>query len=219
MVLTLLKHAVYCTVHSQYRSRSWLRPGEGVLVHVAEYIAYVASEGDKFATAAGQGSLSVDVPACDGWDMRALVRHLGVIHLWAAANIRVPVGRPAAGRRSRGAPLHRPELASAWPDDAELIWWYRRTNENLIRVLESVPADHECWTFLPAPTAITMWARARRARSPSIDSTPRRHAGAPRTSSRTSPRTCSTNSCRGLPPEHGTSPWTASACFTSSHTM
>jgi uncharacterized protein (TIGR03083 family) len=55
--------------------------------------------------------------------------------------------------------LDWPELASAWPDDAGLVWWYRRTLANLIRVLESASADHQCFSFLPAPTPVTMWSR------------------------------------------------------------
>ena len=56
----------------------------------ADYIGHVASEGDKFAAAAGTGELDVDIAACEGWDMRALVRHLGLIHLWAAGNVAFP---------------------------------------------------------------------------------------------------------------------------------
>ncbi len=52
-----------------------------------------------------------------------------------------------------------PELASSWPDDADLVAWYRQTRDNLIRVLEETADDHECWTFLPAPNARTMWSR------------------------------------------------------------
>ncbi len=91
--------------------------------------------------------------------MRALVRHLGLIHLWAAGTVAFPTDDwfdaddiPDMGR-------YWPELGSAWPADADLISWYRETKENLVRVLESAPPDHECFSFLPAPTPVTMWSR------------------------------------------------------------
>ncbi len=129
---------------------------------VSDYIGFVASEGERFAAAAeldGLDGLDVDIAACEGWDMRALVRHLGLIHLWAAGNVAYPHDDwldaddiPDMGR-------YWPELGSSWPDDAELVSWYRRTNGNLVRVLESAPADHQCFSFLPAPTPVTMWSR------------------------------------------------------------
>ena len=126
---------------------------------VSYYIGHVASEGDRFAAAAEAGDLDAEISACEGWDMRTLVRHLGLIHLWAAGNVAFPSddwldadGIPDMGR-------YWPELGSAWPDDADLVSWYRRTKENLVRVLESAPADHQCFSFLPAPTPVTMWSR------------------------------------------------------------
>ncbi|MGI9614414.1 MAG: maleylpyruvate isomerase family mycothiol-dependent enzyme [Acidimicrobiales bacterium] len=126
---------------------------------VADYIEIVASEGDRFATAAGHGELNVDVPTCDGWDMRQLVQHVGLIHLWAAANVASPSDSWLQVDDLAVLADHWPDLASSWPDDADLISWYRQTNANLVRVLESAPADVECFTFLPAPTPLTMWAR------------------------------------------------------------
>jgi uncharacterized protein (TIGR03083 family) len=128
-------------------------------MQVTDYIDYVASEGDKFASAAELGALDVDIAPCDGWDMRALVRHLGLIHLWAAGHVANPGDDfldaddiPDMGR-------YWPELGSEWPGDDELIAWYRKTKENLVRVLESAPTDHQCFSFLPAPTPLTMWSR------------------------------------------------------------
>ncbi len=126
---------------------------------VSDYIGFVASEGDRFATAAEQGELSADIPPCEGWDMRELVRHLGLIHLWAAANVAFPSDEWLDVDDLTVLADHWPELASSWPDDSDLVSWYRRTNENLVRVLESAPADHQCFTFLPAPTPLTMWSR------------------------------------------------------------
>jgi len=126
---------------------------------VSDYIGFVASEGELFAAAAEQGELSVDIPACDDWDMRGLLRHLGVIHLWAAANVGFPSDDWLDVDELEDLAEYWPELASSWPEDTELVSWYRQTHKNLVRVLESAPADVECFTFLPAPTPLTMWAR------------------------------------------------------------
>ncbi len=51
-----------------------------------------------------------------------------------------------------------PDLA-VWPHDNDLVFWYCATHANLIRVLRSAPADVEAFTFVPAPTPLTMWSR------------------------------------------------------------
>lgn len=128
-------------------------------MELADYIGYVAAEGDRFAVVAEKGDLDVEVPPCAGWDMRELVRHLGMIHLWAAENITYPLDDWPDVDDLPDLADHWPELASSWPDDTDLVSWYRATNANLLRVLEDAPADHECFSFLPAPTPVTMWAR------------------------------------------------------------
>ncbi len=128
-------------------------------MEVSNYIGFVTSEGELFAAAAEHGELSVDIAACDDWDMRGLVRHLGVIHLWAAANVAYPSDDWLDVDELAALNGYWPDLGSSWPDDAELVSWYRQTHKNLVRVLESAPVDVECFTFLPAPTPLTMWAR------------------------------------------------------------
>jgi uncharacterized protein (TIGR03083 family) len=128
---------------------------------VSDYIGFVASEGDRFATAADQGELSVPIAPCPDWDMGDLVRHLGMIHLWAAANVAFPESGWLDVEELPDLVRYWPELAGTgeYPADAELISWYRDTLANLIEVLKSAPADLECFSFLPAPTPLTMWAR------------------------------------------------------------
>ena len=125
----------------------------------SEYIEFITTESDRFAAAAELGPLDVDVPACEDWDLRDLVRHLGVIHLWAAANIACPADDGLFVDDLAVLARHWPELASSWPDDTDLVAWYRQTRDNLVRVLDETTDDHECWTFLPAPNARTMWSR------------------------------------------------------------
>jgi uncharacterized protein (TIGR03083 family) len=128
-------------------------------MEVSEYVGFVASEGELFAAAAEHGDLNVDVPPCAGWDIRELVRHLGMIHLWAAGNVAFPKDDWLEVDDLPDLAGLWPDLAQSWPDDANLVSWYRATLANLVRVLESAPADVECFTFLPATTPLTMWAR------------------------------------------------------------
>jgi uncharacterized protein (TIGR03083 family) len=127
-------------------------------MEIAEHITVIGQEAELFAMAAEQGGLEVTVDTCPGWNMRELLRHLSMIHLWAAGHV--------AQRRdgSWGDDLAEfteawPALAVFWPDDEKLIAWYLETNANLVQTLESAPLDVESWTFLPAPSPLAMWAR------------------------------------------------------------
>ena len=126
-------------------------------METTEHITAVGREAKLLARAAEHGGFDVDVPSCPGWDMRELLRHLGMIHLWAAGHVverRDPSFNELADREEAW-----PELAVFWPEDEELVDWYLATNANLVSVLESAPIDVDAWTFLPAPSPRAMWAR------------------------------------------------------------
>lgn len=129
-----------------------------VVMEVQEYIGYVVSEGERLATVADGAALSAEIPGCPGWDIRELLRHTGLIHLWAAGHMAFPHQLPDDVDLPDLAVLW-PELAGAWPEDDELIDWYRSTHANLVEVLQQVPENLDCYTFLPAPTARSMWSR------------------------------------------------------------
>jgi len=134
----------------------------GVLMDVSDYIGFVAAEGALFAAAADQGELSVRIAPCPDWDMGDLVRHLGMIHLWAAANVAFPGSDWLDVEELPDLVRYWPALtgdSGEYPDDTDLVAWYRDTLANLIEVLKSAPADVAASTFLPAPTPLTMWAR------------------------------------------------------------
>lgn len=124
----------------------------------SEYIEFVVAEGERFAAAADLGELNVSIERCPDWDMRDLVRHLGLIHLWAAANVAFPKDNWLHVDDLEDLSEHWPDLA-AWPQDKDLVTWYRSTLSNLVDVLRAAPLDLACFAFLPAPTPLTMWAR------------------------------------------------------------
>lgn len=126
---------------------------------VSDYIGFVAAEGALFTAAAENGELSVDIADCPGWDMRELVRHLGMIHLWAAANVAFPHTDWLDVDELPDLVKYWPDLASSYRPDTDPLPWYRDTLANLIEVLETAPADVAAFTFLPAASPLSMWAR------------------------------------------------------------
>ncbi len=127
-------------------------------MEIAEHITAVEREAKLFAEAAERGGLEVDIPTCPDWNMRDLVRHLGEIHLWAAAHVAQRATKMWVDDLSELSG-YWPDLAVFWPDDGELVGWYLETNANLVNALESAPLDLDCRTFLPAPSPLAMWAR------------------------------------------------------------
>ncbi len=126
---------------------------------LGDHLADVAEQGDRFADSAAAGRLDVPIDACPGWTMRELVQHVGLVHLWAATNIAFPSERWLSVNDMSDLAPYWPAHTTGWPEDAALVGWYRSTLENLIDVIESMPADHRCLTFLPATSPLVMWAR------------------------------------------------------------
>jgi uncharacterized protein (TIGR03083 family) len=116
----------------------------------AAYIARLRREGELMAAAAERADLDAPVPTCPGWTVRDLVRHMGLVHRWAAAHI----------VRRLTKPLDESEdLIGEWPDDAALAAWFRDGFASLASALEDAEPDMVCWTFLPAPSSRAHWAR------------------------------------------------------------
>ncbi len=58
------------------------------LVETNAQIARIRVEGEGLAAAAERGPLDAPFPVCPGWDMEALLRHIGDVHRWAATIVR-----------------------------------------------------------------------------------------------------------------------------------
>lgn len=99
-------------------------------------------------TSAGPDAL---VPTCAGWRARDLVVHLGIIHRWAAANLR---GEPDA----QDALEERDVLAAV--GDGELAEWSRAGSAELLRTLAAAEPDVAAFVFLnDAGPPREFWAR------------------------------------------------------------
>lgn len=126
---------------------------------IDDHLGALVEEGGRFAATASAGSLDVPIAACPGWRMRELVQHVGLVHLWAAANIAHPSDRWISVNDMSDLAPYWPAHTTGWPEDPGLVGWYRSTLDLLVEVIESVPEDHQCLTFLPASAPLVMWAR------------------------------------------------------------
>lgn len=120
-------------------------------MEVAEYISQLRIEGPRLAAAAVAAGLDAATPSCPEWAVRDLLRHLGGVHRWATTIV--------ASQRREPWHVELEEVAGAWPSDTGLIEWFLEGHAGLVGALCDADAALECWTFLPAPSPLTMWAR------------------------------------------------------------
>ena len=118
---------------------------------VARYVDVLDRDGDLLATAAGRAGPDARVPSCPEWVVRDLVRHVGGVHRWATSIVSTP--------RLELWGVDLDEVVGIWPDDRELVDWFRSGHRDLVAALRRAPADLQCWTFLAAPSPLLMWAR------------------------------------------------------------
>jgi uncharacterized protein (TIGR03083 family) len=126
-------------------------PGMGsILFQIDEHVAALDREGALFAAAVDRAGPDTPVPTCPEWVVRDLARHLGGVHRWATGYV--------AGRAVyRDVGLD--EVVGTWPDDGDLVAWFRDGHRALVDTLAGADPDLDCWTFLPAPSPLAMWAR------------------------------------------------------------
>jgi len=116
-------------------------------VEIDQQIARVRTEGEALAHAAESGPLDAPVPGCPGWDVEALLRHVGDVHRWAATIVGERI--PERLQRDFEGPADRDTL----------IVWYLEGCVALVDVLEAASPDDSYWFWGPAPNALAFWAR------------------------------------------------------------
>jgi uncharacterized protein (TIGR03083 family) len=115
------------------------------------WIERLAHDGEAMAVAVGRASLDDRVPTCPDWTVRDLTKHLGMVHRWATGYV--------ADRRTEMWQVEDDDIVGTWPTDEELVDWFRTGHRALVRALADADPDVEYWTFLQAPTPLSMWAR------------------------------------------------------------
>ena len=119
---------------------------------VAELIACLRREGERLAAAADRATFAAPVPACPGWQVRDLLKHLGYVHRWAAGYVREQ-------RTQWVDRLSEEEILTGGPSDDMLATWFRQGLAELVQVLSAAGPETNCWTFLDAPSPVAFWAR------------------------------------------------------------
>jgi uncharacterized protein (TIGR03083 family) len=118
-------------------------------VDVELLIEHLAADGVALAAAAQQAGWDTPVPATR-WDVRHLVTHVGGVHRWAADIVTTG---------SRTSDTAAGKAVGTGPPDDELLEWYENGHAALVETLRAAPTDLECFTFLPADSALHFWAR------------------------------------------------------------
>jgi uncharacterized protein (TIGR03083 family) len=118
-------------------------------VKTSDHVQQLQAHGVALADAADRAGLDAAVPTCPDWQVRDLLGHIGRVHRWATSFVGTGRTQPPTGDD---------EMAET-PDDDELLGWFRRGHESLVRTLTETKPDVECWAFLPAPSPLAFWAR------------------------------------------------------------
>lgn len=94
-----------------------------------------------------EGDLAARVRACPGWDLAALVRHVGSVHRWATSCVETGL-----------LPDH-PRTDSGPDGRRELLSWFEEGSTRLQVALASVDPQRPTWTFGPDPQVAAFWSR------------------------------------------------------------
>ena len=113
-----------------------------------EHVAALVRGGTTLREAAAAAGPNAKVPTCPAWDVAELVSHQGMVHRWAAANL-------------RGDTDHDPSASQAEARAAaSLLDWYLEGLAALVETLHATAEDAEAMVFLKdAPPPRRFWAR------------------------------------------------------------
>jgi uncharacterized protein (TIGR03083 family) len=112
-------------------------------------IDHVESAAASLASSAAAAGLDAEVVTCPEWSVADLVAHQGMVHRWAAGQLRLD---------ETPVPSHREFLASVPP--AQLLDWFADGVRELTDTLRTVDPDVPAVVFLrDAPRPAHFWAR------------------------------------------------------------
>jgi uncharacterized protein (TIGR03083 family) len=111
----------------------------------SELVTAVRREGEGIHSAAGMG-LEATVPTCDGWDVGALVRHVGGVYVWATQLL-----------TSRATEM--PDSRNALPD-GEPLEVFNDALDDVVAALQEAEAQTPVWNWSAnEPHLGIFWAR------------------------------------------------------------
>jgi uncharacterized protein (TIGR03083 family) len=115
---------------------------------LGDHLAGLARSGRALRDAAAAAGQAATVPTCPGWDVTKLVIHQGMVHRWAAANLRGETDHRTSDSTAQGRAA------------ADLLAWYTDGLAALIETVRATPDDAAAMVFLrDAPPPRRFWAR------------------------------------------------------------
>jgi uncharacterized protein (TIGR03083 family) len=118
------------------------------LLSLEDHLGALVRSGAALGEAAAAAGLDTKVPTCPAWDVTELVVHQGMVHRWAAANLR--------GERDHDTAASQAEGKAA----ARLLDWYAHGLAALVDTLRATAEDAKAMVFLrDAPPPRRFWAR------------------------------------------------------------
>ena len=118
------------------------------LLSLDDHLGALGRSGAALREAAAAAGLDARVPTCPAWDVTKLVIHQGMVHRWAAANLR--------GERDHDTAASQAEGKAA----ARLLDWYSQGLAALVDTLRATAEDAKAMVFLrDAPPPRRFWAR------------------------------------------------------------
>jgi uncharacterized protein (TIGR03083 family) len=113
-----------------------------------QHLEALVRSGAALVEAAATAGLDAKVPTCPAWDVTKLVVHQGMVHRWAAANLRGETDHDTAASQAQG-------MAAA-----RLLDWYSQGLAALVGTLQATAEDAKAMVFLrDAPPPRRFWAR------------------------------------------------------------
>ena len=118
------------------------------LLSIDDHLAALVRSGAALGEAAAAAGLDAKVPTCPGWDVTELVVHQGMVHRWAAANLRGESDHDTSASKAGGRAA------------ADLLDWYAEGLATLVDTARATAEDAEAMVFLrDAPPPRRFWAR------------------------------------------------------------
>ncbi len=126
-------------------------------METSHHIDVVGAEGAALADAAAAAGLSAPVPPCPGWDVAALLRHVGGVHrFWIRMLTERVTERPTF--RSDGVDVA----------DAAVEGWYREGLDELVGALRAADPAMPLWNWTGLGGGDVAWAARRMAQETAV---------------------------------------------------
>jgi uncharacterized protein (TIGR03083 family) len=118
------------------------------LLSLEDHLGALVRSGAALREAAAMAGLDARVPTCPAWDVTKLVIHQGMVHRWAAANLRGATNHDTSASQAEGKAA------------ARLLDWYSQGLAALVDTLQTTADDATAVVFLrDAPPPRRFWAR------------------------------------------------------------